>query len=149
MFIKNWHDTCWYPIIQRKIDLKWFQGDQDALRHTQQPRQAQPWWVQQVLVMDHFKTSCKLYHVSFFMNIAGTSNNCCTRNGWAYQGLPEHFQSNCLCIIGFQHVLCQFLMNITGMLYSPWLSLAWSLRVSESTVITLGPFWIDLSLKNK
>ena len=40
-----------YPIIQRQIDLKWFQGDQDALRHPQRPRQAQPWRVQQVMLI--------------------------------------------------------------------------------------------------
>ena len=42
-----------YPIIQRQIDLKWFQGDQDALRNPQRPRQAQPKHEQQVTIMFH------------------------------------------------------------------------------------------------
>ena len=35
------------------------------------------------------------------------------------------------------------------LLYSPWLRMSRSLRVSKSTMITLEPFWNHLSLKNK
>ena len=47
--LEKW--ACLDPIIQRQIDLKWFQGNQDALGHHQRPRQAQPGQVQQVPVM--------------------------------------------------------------------------------------------------
>ena len=35
------------------------------------------------------------------------------------------------------------------LLYSPWLRMSRSLRVSKSTMLTLEPFWNHLSLKNK
>ena len=41
----KWHMLLSYNL---NIDLMWFQGDQDALGHPQQPRQAQLWQVQQV-----------------------------------------------------------------------------------------------------
>ena len=61
MFTKNWHGTFWDPIIQRKIDFKWFLGDQESLGHPQRPCQPQP----------------------FLVNISDT---CCTPHGRAWRG---------------------------------------------------------------
>ena len=47
---KNWHGTCWYPTIQRQVDLEWFQGDKDV-SDTQRNWQARLWQVKQVPVM--------------------------------------------------------------------------------------------------
>ena len=50
---QNWHGACLclYTISLIQIDLKWFQGDQYALRHPQRPCQPQPLQFQQVPVM--------------------------------------------------------------------------------------------------
>ena len=39
----TWHMFIYY--YQRQIDLKWSQGDQEALRQPQRHHQAQPWLV--------------------------------------------------------------------------------------------------------
>ena len=49
LFFQN--GTCLYTIFYRQIDLKWFQGDQDALKHPQRPRQARQWRLKQGPVM--------------------------------------------------------------------------------------------------
>ena len=42
-----------HTFFQIKVDIKLSQDDQDALRHPQRPRQAQPKQVQQVTIMFH------------------------------------------------------------------------------------------------
>ena len=93
ILIKNWHDknwrgTCFYPIIQRKVDLEWFQVDQDDLGHPQQPQ----------------LTMVKRDEVA--------------EGVWEHLDHPvscwDRFKSICLWKILYKHVQCQFLINITG-----------------------------------
>ena len=63
---QNWHGACLclYTISLIQIDLKWFQGDQYALRHPQRPCQPQPFQFQQVPVM-----FMKIWHITCLYTI--------------------------------------------------------------------------------
>ena len=155
-----------YTIFQRQIGLSVIQGDQDALGHPQRPRQAQPWWVQQVLLMfiKNWHDIC-LYAIfqrqidlkesqrdtvwSRCSRIPSATSTSSTMGSSAspsyeHQNLTWHMFIYYFWKVANKHVSCQFLMNISG---TCWTHHGWACRgrwgcprASWSPCIRLGPF---------